>query len=424
MSLAKLQGFIQYLRASNIMAQEDILRAIRQMSAFDRRLGHLGAFRGYIQPEQINTILWEQARSGSRFGECAVRLKLMTEQQVVLLLRLQKDDLFLFAQAAVTQKLTTIDKVVAQIKAYLNVNPEMAKEAEAPPSEDRIQLDRQSRSVMRSIEEVSPLPATAHRAVSMLDDPDVHLDAVGETLTMDPGLTTTLLRVVNSAFYGLRDKVTSVSKAVIVLGIKKLRQLVIAAAVMQKFQAIPPQFAQKFWETSVRAAQWSKELAAIRNMAEADELFICGLLHNIGYLVTIQYFRTQQLQIEQLVQAGKRPLDAERAVMGGTHADVGGFLFNLWQMPKETIQCTMFHHHDLQLIQTMPNLHEAVLVIHMAGQICELDPNLDALGYSENLERIAKRYRPLLKLPESLNMDSLAEKVDSNFGQLLENLGG
>ncbi|OGH61431.1 MAG: hypothetical protein A3G34_05460 [Candidatus Lindowbacteria bacterium RIFCSPLOWO2_12_FULL_62_27] len=419
MSLAKLQRFIQYLRGQDVMKQEDVLRAVKQMSVFDRRLGHLGAFRGFIQPEDINTILLEQARSGDRFGECAVRLKLMNPQQIDMLIKLQKDDLFLFAQAAVTQKLTTTDKIVSHIRSFLGANPDMAREAEAPPSIEKIGIDRQVRSILQGIEKISPLPATAQRAVSMLEDPDVDLDKVGGVLILDPGLTATLLRVVNSAFYGLREKVTGVTKALVVLGLKKIRQLIIAAAVMQKFQSIPPAFAQKFWEDSLRCAQWSKELGEALRMEESDELFVCGLLHNTGHLVTMQYFRPQQNEIDEMVRGGKRMVDAEKSVLGGSHADVGGFLFNLWQMPKDTIQSAMFHHHDLQLLVNSPNLSPAVFVVHMAADICDLDPKLDALGYMEELEKISKRYQAPLKFRPDMAVDRLAEQVDTHFGNLL-----
>ncbi|MBI4180037.1 HDOD domain-containing protein [bacterium] len=419
MSLAKLQKFIQYLRGSNVMAQEDILRAVRQMSLFDRRIGQLSAFRGFIQPDQINTVLLDQSRNGGLFGECSVRLNLMNAQQVSLLLKLQKDDLFLFAQAAVTQKLTTTDKIVGHIKSFLGANPEAAREPDAPPSQEKAGLDRQVRTILKNIEEISPLPATAQRAVVMLDDPEVNLDKIGEILSVDPGLTSTLLRVVNSAFYGLRDKITSVTKALIVLGIKKLRQLIIAAAVMQKFQGVPPQFAQKFWENAVRTAQWSKGVAEFKRMPETDELFVCGLLHNIGHLIMMQYFRPQQEQIIKTSGAGRNILDVERSVIGGTHADLGGFLFNLWQMPKETIQCTMLHHHDLNILVNTPNLSEQVYVVHMASDICSLDPNLDAFAYAEQLDRIGQRYVELLKLGAGFSIDKVSERVDASIGQLM-----
>lgn len=424
MSLAKLQKFIQYLRANNVMGQEDVLRAIRQMGVFDRRIGQLAAFRGFFQPDQINSVLLEQSRTGGLFGDCAVRMNMLNAQQVGLLLKLQKDDLFLFAQAAVTQKLTTTDKIVNQIKTFLGANPDVAKEADQAPTEEKVGLDRQVRSILKNIEEISPLPATAQRAVVMLDDPGVDLDKVGEIMSLDPGLTSTLLRIVNSAFYGLRDKITSVTKALVVLGIKKLRQLVIAAAVMQKFQSVPPAFAQKFWENAVRTAQWSKELAEFRRMAEVDEVFVCGLLHNIGQLVSMQYFKQLQAKVDELTASGKTPIDAEKAVLGGTHADLGGFLFNLWQMPKDTIQSTMLHHHDLQLLINTPNLAEAVYIVHMSATICELNPNLDAFGYSEQLELIGKRYKGVLKLGEGFNLDKLAERVDANYGQLLSMFTG
>lgn len=414
-----MQRFIQYLRANSVMSQEDVLRGIRQMSVFDRRLGHLGAFRGFIQPEQINDILLEQARTGNRFGECAIRLNVLTPQQVDMLIKLQKDDLFLFAQAAVTQKLTTTEKIVSHIKTFLGANPDVAVEAEEAPNEQKVGIDRQIRSALQNIEKISPLPATAQRAVVLLDDPGADLDKVGEILALDPALTATLLKVVNSAFYGMRDKITSVTKALVVMGIKKIRQLVIAAAVMQKFQSVPAAFSQKYWENSLRSAEWSKEIAEFRRMEEPDELFVCGLLHNIGQLVIMQYFRQQQNMVDEMVAGGKKPVDAERALLGGTHADIGGFMFNLWQMPKGTIQATMFHHHDLQLLLNSPNLTESVYIVHMASDICELNPSLDAYGYSQEVEKIGARYAQILKLGANLNMDKLSERVDANFGQLL-----
>lgn len=424
MSLAKLQRFIQFLRAGNLMASEDILRTVRHMSVFDRRLGHMGAFRGFIQPEQINTILLEQSRTGDRFGDCAVRLKMMTNDQVGILIKLQKDDLFLFAQAAVTQKLTTTERIISSIKSFLTDDPEAAAEAEPPRSDEKIHLDSQVRNIISGIEKIAPLPATAQRAVAMLEDPEVDLDRVGALLALDPGLTATLLRVVNSAFYGMRDKITSVTKALIVLGIKKLRQLVIAAAVMQKFQAIPPALAQRFWEQSMRVAQWCKEMGEYRHMDEVDEIFVCGLLHNIGHLVIVQNFRPQHHLIEEMTIGGRKLVDAEKSLLGGTHADIGGFMFSLWQMPRETIQSTMFHHHDLQLLTHSPNIEDAVFITHMAATIVDLDPNLDAMGYTEALERISQRYIDPLQLPANINLDDMASRVDASYKQVLSTFTG
>ncbi len=425
MSLAKLQKFIQYIKDTNIMAADDIVRAVRQMSMFDRRLGQLSAFRGFIQPDQINVILLEQSRSGGLFGETAVRLKLMTPQQVDLILKLQKDDLFLFAQAAVTQKLTTTEKIIGHIKTFLGSNPELVKEAAQGPTQEKLGLDLQIRTVLKSIEEIAPLPATAAKAIVMLEDSKANLEEVGKVLSLDPGLSSTILRVVNSAFYGMRDRITSVGKAVVVMGIKKLRQIVIAASVMQKFQAVPQAFAQTFWERAVRTGEWSKTMAEAKRMDEVDEMFICGLLHDVGRILMAQYFRSHLTKIDQIMAGGKKMLDAERSVLGGTHADLGGYLFNVWRLPKETVQCAMFHHHDLQLLVNTPNLSEQVFVVHMASSICDIDPNLDALGYGEQLDQLSRRYAGPLKLnTNTLNMDKLAEKVDANYGNLLATFSG
>jgi len=421
-SLARLNRFVLYARDRRILEQDDLLTAIRQMSAFDRRIGCLAAFRGYFQPEQINTVLLEQSRTGGMFGECATRLNLLTSPQIAALLRIQKDDLFLFTQAVVAKQIMTADKMVVHLKAFLDSQSETSNQDLRAPTEEKRMLDKQVREILRNIEAISPLPATAQRAIAMLDDPRADLDKVGRVVSLDPGLTSTLLRVANSAFYGMRDRVTSMSKAVVVLGTKKMRHLVIAAAIMQKFQSIPPAFTRTFWEASLRAGQWCKEIAVLRGMAEPDDLFICGLLHDIGRLVTMQYFRPIQTRLDELRAAGKPPIEAEKSVMGGTHADIGGFMFNLWQMPRATVQSAMFHHHDLRLVLTSPNMDESVPIVHMASAIIDMDPNLDALAHSDVLESIGRLYAPPLNLGTDLNMDRLSDRVESNLGNLVGTL--
>lgn len=401
------------------MNQDTVDRAMQQMSVFDRRIGQLGAFRGFIEPDQINAILLDQTRNGGVFGECAVRMNLMSTKHIDHLLKLQNEEVFLFAQAVMALKLTTAEKIADHIKSFITAFPEVAKESAPTVSQEKRELDKHVQEVLKSVDSVSPLPTTVQRVMSMLNDPKVDLDKVGDALSADPGLSSTLLRVANSAMYGLRERVTSVRKAVTVMGIQKLRQMLLSSGVMEKFKSVPADFAQKFWEDALWTAQWSKELAAYRRMEEVDEIFVFGLLRNIGRLLIYQHFRPMLAKIDEQVKAGKTRLDAERAVLGGTHADLAGFLFNLWQMPKKMVESTMMQHHDLQLLLRMPNIPDEVLVVHMAVAIRETDPNLDSIAYQDELARIGNLYRDPLKLGAGFKMQGLAEKVETNIGQIL-----
>ena len=188
---------------------------------------------------------------------------------------------------------------------------------------------------------------------------------------------------------------------------------------MNKFQNVPGEFSAKFWENAMRAAQWSKEIGVLKQHPEPDRLFVCGLLHNIGELLLLQHFPAMYHKIEEQVSSGVSRVDAQRAVLGGTTADMAAFLFNIWKMPAEMIQSTMFHNSDLTLLTKTPNLSEEVLIIHMAATIVKIDPTLDAIESREQAVSIGNRYRDPLKLGLNFSMNNLLDKVEAGIGELI-----
>lgn len=418
MGSVKFDRFVEFIKTRQLMDEAKLKRSVRQFRVFDRRIGQIGAFLGYIQPEQVNTVLMEQARNGGPFGDCAIRLKLMTPEQVKRILSLQQDDLSIFAQAVGIQRAATSVEFTSFLTEFIAANPDAMRAEEPPHFDPQIKIDDKIRSVLNRIEHIAPLPGTVERVVSMLDNPEVKLDEVAEVLRLDPGLTSTLLRVSNSAFYGLRSKIGSVKKALQILGTDKLRQLVIVAGIMQKFSSVPHDFAVKFWENAMRTAECSKAIGKYCRIAELDELFVCGLLHNVGEMVIKQFFPAQWGEIQDILVAKKNHTDAEKQVLCATHADIGGLLFHIWKLPKPTIQSSMFHHHDLHMLAHMPGLVGESFIVHMASTICGLDPEINAFNYSKALDVITAQYRPHLKYPENLDLSALMARVDASIDQL------
>lgn len=412
MSLARCQAFIAYLRGQNLLGPADLQRAVKQFGRFDRRTGQLGAFYGFLKPEHIAQILELQSRDGKRFGECAVHLNLMNAQQVERVLRIQNDDLFLFSQATVLSKLSSMDQMIRHLDAFRKSQGTPAVADHRPDEDTQKETIARVKKILKSINTIAPLPPTAAKAMSMLNDPSVDMDKLGHVLSLDPAFVSILLKMVNSAFYGLRSRISSVKNAVVVLGLSKLRQLILAAAVMDKFKNVPAEFAGRFWESSVWAGEWSKELAKYFQMPEADELFVAGLLHNVGELLVQQYFRAEQAAVDKRVAAGEDRLDAEREELGGTHADLGSYLFGLWQLPAEIVQSTMLHHHDLSVLLAMPNLKPQALLVNLSAALSGIDPTLDDYSYHESMEKTFAKYRGMpFKGIGTLNVESLYDRI-------------
>lgn len=418
MPMPRYEKFLDFIKTRNLIDDARLRRAVRQYGAFDRRMGFLSSFLGYIKPEQINEILQEQTRSGLSFRDCASQLNIMSEQQLDRVANLQRDDLSIFAQSVVIQNAATSVEFTSFLREFITVYPDAAHAVDPHAAASPKWADGRIDAVLKNVDQVSPLPNTVQRVVALLDNPEVNLDEIADILKMDPGLTSTLLRVSNSAFYGLRSKIGSVKKALQVLGTDKLRQLVIVAGIMQKSQGVSADFAVKFWENAVRTAECSKEIGKYCRIAELDELFVCGLLHNIGEIVLKQFMPDNWNKIQELIPSRKNSREAEREILGATHADIGGFMLHLWRLPKATVLSSMFHHHDYNLLIHTQNIPDEVYVVHMASAICNLNRGLDGFAYSRALELISERYRGRLKYPEMLDLNNLTAKVDAIVNQL------
>lgn len=270
--------------------------------------------------------------------------------------------------------------------------------------------------ILKRIKEFALLPQSNLRLMAVLDDREVDVDKVVPALNADPGLVATLLRVVNSASAGIRDEIKSVKQAVVILGLDKLRSLVIATGLIVRFHGLPPAVAKRYWGHALQTAQWSKRLSAFftgndYKRVEGDEVFLCGLLHNVGELIIWQYLKPELKQIEEQLKNGATRADAELAVLGCTRADLAGELFTEWKMPKAVIESAAHSNEDLQTVRGIRGICTEALIVHMASAIAGVDTSIDALDYDDAVERVFSTYRFYLRLPPSLSYDELASAV-------------
>lgn len=260
--------------------------------------------------------------------------------------------------------------------------------------------DERAREILKQIEGLSALPTIARRILEILDDPKSSVDQICAVASVDPGLVTLLLRTVNSAYFGLRSRVTSIHHALVILGIDKFRPLVVASALMQKFRAVSKTVSQDFWDHAIRTAQWSKEIGRHLKMDEIDEVYICGLIHNTGQFVLAQHFKSEWREVESAVKSGAPRLKAEQDILGWTHAALGAYLFHLWKMSDAIVESASLHHHNLRRMnpKLKKHLQPPTLVVNLAAAIGDIDPKTGAYEFDGKLERLFKLYQPVLDL--------------------------
>ncbi|BCS90196.1 HDOD domain-containing protein [Pseudodesulfovibrio sediminis] len=174
------------------------------------------------------------------------------------------------------------------------------------------------------------------------------LEDVGVTLSRDQGLTTRILSLANSAYYGLQAEVQSVPRAAAVLGMSEIRNIVLALGVngLAKAYDMPEEFTlEAYWLHQFKVGAVAKELSRITDIGKPDNLFTAGLLHDIGKLITALKRPFDWAAIQDLAETDDmQDNEAEEAYWGMDHAVVGALVLNSWDLPVNLVEPVNWHH--------------------------------------------------------------------------------
>jgi HD-like signal output (HDOD) protein len=177
------------------------------------------------------------------------------------------------------------------------------------------------------------------RIKELIDDESSTIDDIADVILLDPGLAGTILRLANSSFFNYPGKIDTISKAVLILGIIEVYNLVIAYFTTNAFKKLnaDPEYLESFWERSVDCALTVKFLGTKLRVPNAERLFILGLLHNLGELVIHQYHPEKVEECEH-INCDELPWTKQRQVLGFTFAEVSAELLKQWQLPYSLIE--------------------------------------------------------------------------------------
>ena len=184
------------------------------------------------------------------------------------------------------------------------------------------------------VTELISLPEVYLKVQRLMNDPASDIYDFAEVISVDPNLSTRVLKVVNSAYFGFPEPVESISRAINMIGLGPLHNMVLGISAISSL-SLPNDILplNTFWRASLFSGVLARLLAERLKMSKSDHLFIAGLLHEIGHLVLYSKFPLQALAAREIVEAqGQAIHEAEMQVMGYHYGDIGAMLMANWNL--------------------------------------------------------------------------------------------
>ncbi len=281
--------------------------------------------------------------------------------------------------------------------------------------------------ILKSLKNLPPFPMVAQRALMLLSKPEVSIQEMVEVVKYDPAITANILRISNSAYFGLRREIHSLHQALMLLGTQELLKIIIASGATRLFAGATPGYfpeRQGLWRHSVSVALMTDLLARELSLGDRAMAFTGGLLHDIGKLVLSLFVEKKFTEIMEVVLGqGVSFQEAEKRVLGVDHAELGGEMARLWDFPDRLRLVIMLHHLNKRqgfgddLVQAV---YLADLLVLMFGQDLSAD-GLAYTGYPEVMQHFHLRERDLQKV--LLQFGSAWQEAQAFFG-LMGNING
>lgn len=225
--------------------------------------------------------------------------------------------------------------------------------------------------ILEKAKNVPSLPSVVIKLRQYLNDPDVTFDQLARVIEFDPGLTANVLQLANSAYFGWSRSIKTVKDAITRLGTNRVFQMVLCMSVAPLVRKPIKGYeldANALWEHSIATAICADALAKHLALAEAEEAFTAGLLHDMGKVILGTFVEIDDEPIKEIVAKDRLAFnEAEMMVLGIDHAETAAALLQSWNLPAEVVQAARWHH--------APSLcdpgHQVIVdLIHVADILC------------------------------------------------------
>ncbi|MCX6136020.1 MAG: HDOD domain-containing protein [Ignavibacteriales bacterium] len=244
-------------------------------------------------------------------------------------------------------------------------------------------MDNSLAALVIGSERISTIPLVYSKLMEAMGHHRSSVGDVSSIISQDAGLSARLLRIVNSAFFGFPRKIDTVSRAVQMVGIEQVRDLLLATSVMDSFETVPDNLVsmESFWMHSVGCGVAARAIASCCKEPNIERFFVAGILHDIGRLIIFDRLPEKTMDIMNYMErTGELMYRAERAILGFDHAAVGSALINSWRLPPSLEEIIADHHKP-----TVANLYRKdTTIVHFA----------DVIAHAMKLGSSGERYVP------------------------------
>jgi len=265
------------------------------------------------------------------------------------------------------------------------------------------------KKALAAVGEIATLPEVTVKIIEVVEDPKGTARELHEVIKRDPALSAKVLKVVNSAFYGLPGQVASVDRAIVLLGLSAVKNIAIAASISRLFNGSQKSElfdARELWKHSVAVGVAAKKISQLAgDLAGHEEMFLAGLIHDLGLLIERQAFASQLNEVVRTkMETQESFLNLERRLIGATHQEFGDALTLRWKFPRHLRAAVGFHHNPEDLAA---ELRRIGLIVHCADILCCQE------GHGFSLTASDEEFTEELLTGAGITVEQLVEVRDS-----------
>ena len=271
--------------------------------------------------------------------------------------------------------------------------------------------------IIKKTDRLPTLPGIALKLLDAVRQEEPNLDEITKLISSDPPLSAEILKCINSPFYALQAKVTSVNHAVSMMGLKTVKNLALSFSLVKNFQPDGP-FSfdyESFWKDSLVGAVSARSLAACVQPNLSEDAFFLGLMHNLGILTLVRCLPKQySLVVKEMQSSGCSYHEAEDYVLGFNHMAVGKRLIESWGLPELFSVPIGFHHQPEELSIDSPDIEMLTKMLHLSSLFIDLFNGRDKCLALSLIELHAKNY----KFDAKIDIDEIGKNIHEHTQQI------
>jgi len=229
------------------------------------------------------------------------------------------------------------------------------------------------------------LSTTITKVLSVCNDPNTSANELNKVVSLDPVLTGNILKLINSAYYSLRNQVTSLTQAIIMLGLNTIKNLALSTAALGTLtpkKSLQNNTMDIFWTHCISTGVWAKALALETGIikSQCEEYFVAGLLHDIGKIPLIHCFPDEYMEIgADIIEKSLSRNTAEKAAFDMDHEETGKLIAQKWKLEGAIFQAICTHHHLQKTDDESHDFVERVAVADILSRITIHDLEEDSV---------------------------------------------